>query len=294
MGLKIFTQNIIRLFKFDLKEHHKIINQVKKYPFMFDNFKYQLYEDIPLVKLPHILNQYDSLLSILNSDKSVSRFGDGEFNLIFGNSIGFQEYTPELAKRLKDILMSDDDGILIGISRRFGSLEDVSEDVRNYWRWFMGKYRNKLYEMLDFNKTYIDTCMTAHSIEVEDHTLCQDDSEKYYALCRKIWDNKDITIIKGEGTEKVTFDIYDNAKSINYIYAPKKNAFRKYNEILEEAKKQPKDRLIILILGPTATVLAYDLHKLGYRALDIGHLAKAYDWLKTHNTKIVAGQFFAS
>ena len=63
--------------------------------------------------------------------------------------------------------------------------------------------------------------------------------------------------------------------------------------MLAEAKAQPKDRLMIVVLGPTATVLAYDLAKAGYQALDIGHLGKAYDWLKRKET-IVIGKFFAS
>lgn len=47
---------------------------------------------------------------------------------------------------------------------------------------------------------------------------------------------------------------------------------------------------MIVVLGPTATVLAYDLAKAGYQALDIGHLGKAYDWLKRKET-IVIGKF---
>ena len=43
-------------------------------------------------------------------------------------------------------------------------------------------------------------------------------------------------------------------------------------------KKQNKNKIIILILGPTAKVLAYDLSKVGYQALDMGHIAKSYDW----------------
>ena len=33
---------------------------------------------------------------------------------------------------------------------------------------------------------------------------------------------------------------------------------------------------MLLALGPTATVLAYDLSKLGYQAIDIGHLPNCY------------------
>ena len=50
---------------------------------------------------------------------------------------------------------------------------------------------------------------------------------------------------------------------------------------------------MIVVLGPTATILAYDLAKAGYQALDIGHLGKAYDWLK-RKEEIVIGKFFAS
>ena len=32
--------------------------------------------------------------------------------------------------------------------------------------------------------------------------------------------------------------------------------------------------------GPTAKVLVYDLTVAGYRALDLGHLMKAYDFFK--------------
>lgn len=296
MGITRFGKNIIRLFKFDLKSHHKAVQEFNKFPMYLDNLKYELADEIKNIKLPKVLDQFESVNAILNSNKSVARFGDGEFNLIFGNAIGFQEYDEELSRRLKEVLTTNDDGMLIGISRRFGSLDDVNAQVRGYWRAFMSEHRQKLYTMLDFEKTYIDTCMTAHSIEVNDHTTdeCREDTERYYNLVRQIWDGKDITIIKGEGTETFTHDIYDNAKSVSYIYGPKEHAFREYKRILAEAEKLPKDRLIIAVLGPTATVLAYDLHKKGYRVLDIGHLGKAYEWLKTRNDKIVAGQFFAA
>ena len=38
------------------------------------------------------------------------------------------------------------------------------------------------------------------------------------------------------------------------------------------------DRLVLIALGPTATVLAYDLCNAGYQAVDIGHLDLEYEW----------------
>ena len=52
-------------------------------------------------------------------------------------------------------------------------------------------------------------------------------------------------------------------------------------------KNVRKNKLILIALGPTATILAYDLYKLGYRAIDIGHIDIEYEWfLRKANTKI--------
>lgn len=45
-------------------------------------------------------------------------------------------------------------------------------------------------------------------------------------------------------------------------------------------KKITCDDLILIALGHTATVLAYDLSKLGYQAIDIGHIDIEYEWLR--------------
>ena len=45
-----------------------------------------------------------------------------------------------------------------------------------------------------------------------------------------------------------------------------------------------EEKLILIALGPTATVLAYDLSKFGYWAIDIGHVDMEYLWMK-HKVK---------
>ena len=260
-----------------------------------NNLKYEICDEIKSLKLPKVLGQKASVAKIIKDKCSVVRYGDGEFNLMFGRAIGFQEYTPEIAARLTEVLQSNDSNILVGIPDRFGSLADIDAQSRAYWRTFMAKNRSQIYNYLNFEQTYADACFTAHAIEPDNENAPKDEAEieAYYNEIRKIWDGRDITIIRGEGTEVFQHDIYDNAKSVNYIYAPKAHAFREYNRILAEATAQPKDRLMIVVLGPTATVLAYDLAKAGYQALDIGHLGKAYDWLK-RKENIIIGKFFAS
>ena len=78
-----------------------------------------------------------------------------------------------------------------------------------------------------------------------------------------------------------------NAKSIKRILAPSKNAYSKYNEILNEAIKQDKNSIFLISLGPTATILASDLSKKGFQAIDIGHVDIEYEWFKINATEKV-------
>lgn len=73
-------------------------------------------------------------------------------------------------------------------------------------------------------------------------------------------------------------DLFDNAQSIHRILCPPCNAFNSINRIRAEACKQNKNVLFLIALGPTATVLAYDLFKAGYQAIDIGHVDVEYEW----------------
>ncbi len=62
------------------------------------------------------------------------------------------------------------------------------------------------------------------------------------------------------------------------ILGPERDAFLKYEQIMEAVLKTDPGRLVLIAMGPTATVLAYDLAKMGYQALDIGHIDIEYEW----------------
>ena len=47
---------------------------------------------------------------------SFCRFGDGEFAIMNGESIAFQEYDSELAEKLLEILCRKEEGLLVGIN----------------------------------------------------------------------------------------------------------------------------------------------------------------------------------
>ena len=101
----------------------------------------------------------------------------------------------------------------------------------------------------------------------------------YIKKLKQIWDKKDILIIEGEMSRLgVGNDLFNNSKSIKRILCPAINAFNVYEKIISRAKKIDKSNLILLALGPTSSVLAYDLYKIGYQVIDVGHIDIEYEW----------------
>ena len=95
---------------------------------------------------------------------------------------------------------------------------------------------------------------------------------RWFDELREIWNNRDIVFVEGEKSRLgVGNDLFDNVRSIKRILCPISDAFDRYNDILSAALNLEKDALLLIALGPTATVLSYDLFKAGYQAIDIGH-----------------------
>ena len=104
---------------------------------------------------------------------------------------------------------------------------------------------------------------------------------EYITKLKKIWEQRDILIIEGYYSRNgIGNDLFNNAKSIKRILCPPKNAFNVYEKIINETKKFKlyKNLLILISLGPTASVLSYDLCKLGFQAIDIGHTDLEYEY----------------
>lgn len=112
MSLKIFIKNIRYLFRYNLKE---INNEITSINHRMNFLKYELKDDLNNLDLPTILSKHDSIEYILNSSKSVVRFGDGEFKIMKGGVAVFQKKNKALTKRLNEIFVSDDEKIIIGI-----------------------------------------------------------------------------------------------------------------------------------------------------------------------------------
>lgn len=243
------------------------------------NVKYELHDEIrgnmsPL-KFPIVKSKEETLDAILCRGCSIARLGDGEFLLALGRSIPFQDYSPELARRLRQVLASDNPRLLVGIPNLFGSLESVKPEYRLVWRMHFAACRSKIYELLSFDKTYYDTQLSRPYIIYDQ----PGDLRGYFDRFKMIWKDKEVVLIEGSQSRLgLGNDLLATAASVRRILAPPKNAFRRHDELLREAARQSPKVLFLLALGPTATVLACDLAERGWQALDIGHIDIEYEW----------------
>ena len=234
----------------------------------------------------NIKSSLETVEKIVKDRCSIARFGDGE--LAFINKVGlyFQEYDDKIAKKLDMILHSNEEKLLIGVplALNYTFIDNYIGYADEYWRNWIVKNKFKMLKMIKKQRPYYSAQISRFYLDYKD----KESVPKYVEALKKIWDDRDVVIIEGEKSRLgAGNDLFDNMRSLQRILGPAENAFEKYDEIMAEVKKQPKDKLIILALGPTATLLAYDLYKEGYQAVDIGHVDIEYEWfLRKATTKI--------
>ena len=234
----------------------------------------------------NIIQKEKTLDEIIYNHKSLARFGDGEYRIIFGNNAFFQRYNETLAKRLYKVLNSDEKNLLIGINIpwREKDLEERTIASQRMWTNFFTKYKLKISKIINKNKKYYSSTISRFYSTFKDKSNIL----KFIQKIKKIWDKRDILIIEGEKTRfGIGNDLLNNSKSITRILCPISDAFNLYDKILKTALKFDKNILILIALGPTASVLAYDLYKFNYQVVDIGHVDIQYEfYLRKVNNSI--------
>ncbi len=226
---------------------------------------------------PPILPAEEAVEKIIRQEKSLVRFGDGEFELMMMRKrAGFQAVNQDLAERLKQILVSSHENILVALADNYGSLKkyttEAAEDIREY---LTPEVRREHMSLIDRDRIYYDAYLSRPYILYEDKTM----AGRRFAQLKKIWEGKRILIIEGDKTRMgIGNDLFNDAAQRRRIVVPNVDAYDKYEEILDCVRQTVKDELILIALGPTATVLAYDLAVLGFWALDIGHVDLEYEW----------------
>lgn len=244
------------------------------------NYVYEIAKDIKDKEIffPMIEDGKKALKLVIENKMSMCRFGDGEFELISGrNRPFFQKVDLELGKRLRDVLVNKEEKLLTCIADNYGSLEKYTESAaRNIRIYMTDSVRQEHLKLIDRNKTYYDAYVSRPYILYKN----RDDARCKFELWKQVWENRKLVLVEGELSRSgVGNDLFAQASSIKRILCPAEHAWGCYEQIYQYILQNvSKDSLICIALGPTATVLAYDLCKEGYQAIDMGHLDNEYEW----------------
>lgn len=271
-----------KLVALSVIQEQKMEKMREDFRLRLQNIKYELPEELRNVTTPLIDSGEAAIDKVVQEQKSLVRFGDGEFEIIFQRDrAGFQQKSEKLSKRLKEVLQSEEAKVLIGIADVYGSLEMYEDDAAYGIRKYLTpEKRNEIMECLDMKRTYYDAYLTRPYIIYKEKEKAGDKFRKL----KSIWKNRNVILIEGRGTRfGVGNDLLGEALSVKRILAPEKNAFKKYDEIFEKACEVPQifqvdNPIYLTALGPAATIMTYDLAMRGYQAIDIGHVDIEYEW----------------
>jgi len=230
-----------------------------------------------ILPFPKIISNEDTLDLLINSGKSIVRYGDGEFHMLGKTEdIGFQVINIDLSQRLKEILVSDNPNCIIALPIGLNAVKGFNPVGEYFWKQFIVFHYRKYIQYFDFKKTYASANVTRPYMDFKDHSSTQ----KFFDRMKVLWNDKKILIVEGEMSKLgVGNDLFANSKSIHRVITLSQNAYKIYPQLLEACQALVKDYDLILVsLGPTATVLAYDLCDFGTQIIDIGHVDLEYEW----------------
>lgn len=231
-----------------------------------------------------IMSPERTLRYIKKHQCSIARFGDVEFDIICSTrDLHFQTRNEKLAAKLSAVLETKDKRLLLCVPRCFNTTRGCNAHSKTFWiEW--GKRDNHHQQIINLIRAHTgpqylfgDSQITRPYIDWVDSKR----AERTFPMLKALWAGRDVLIVEGEQTRLgVGNDLYDDAASIKRILAPAVGAFEHYDEIKQAILDNYHGELIIMALGPTATVLAADLAAMDMQALDIGNTDIEYEWFR--------------
>ncbi|MCD7135782.1 GT-D fold domain-containing protein [Limosilactobacillus balticus] len=236
----------------------------------------------------HILDVDQTLDYLATHNISLARFGDSELKMLYCDySIGFQRYDPQLAARLHEIIDDprDPEVLMVALPHHLVATDNARFDIKTAWWSMLANNYSSIRQNLNSRLTYLDSEVSRTYSEYQGIAI----TEKAYTVFKRIWRGKRVLIVEGDETRMgMGNDLFTDATELKRILVPRENAFESYDQIkkiVEEKISQYDFDLVVTAIGPTATVLAYDLSP-QLRVLDLGHLDIQYEYYRHHSKKM--------
>lgn len=229
-----------------------------------------------------VMNNKETIDFIKKNHCSVSRFGDGELSIIEGNSASFETGDDSLRKKLYEIIKTPSNNhLLVCLNDIFDGLEKFTPTAREYWKKHL-KSQQPFFEKLEnLNNIYGSATVTRPYMDYQDRK----EAKYIFDGFKDIWREKDLLIVEGCYTRSgVNNDLFSTAHSVQRIICPASNCWRKKNKIEKLIKKYGKGKIVLVMLGMTATVISSELSNFT-QIIDLGHLDAEYDWFNMYATK---------
>ena len=227
------------------------------------------------------MSSSETINHILQTNCSISRFGDGELKLMQGKAMPFEDPTQENAGLLRKAFATSDPRVLICLTKIFDirSHCEFTSSARYYYKNLLLANYEDYRRFFNFKYRYGNALITRFYLDNKDKRNAT--IHKRIAELKRLWDQRNIIFVEGMYSKLgVGNDLFDNAKSIRRIICPERGALQ-YRKIIESAivKAYRKDDLIILALGPAASYLSAIVPiKYGIQCLDLGHIDVEYIW----------------
>lgn len=217
----------------------------------------------------------ETIDELINTNKSMIRYGDGEITMIRGRSLVLQQVEPEIIEGLKRMLKYEHEGMIVTIPEIFDDLSIYRKESRQFWKDHL-LFSRKIYEKYcNPDRIYYNTSVSRFYYSINDKSQCT----AWIEGIKQIWKDKDVVVVEGGRTHNgVGNNLLDSAKTVERIIGPSSDAYAKLDELMDCCRNYSKDRLFLISLGVAAKFLAERLYLEGYRALDIGHLDMEYEW----------------
>lgn len=239
---------------------------------------YGLY--IKFRKGPKIMSIKKTIDRVVEEGLSLSRFGDGELAWMCNIPTNtFQQNSDSLASALKEAFLSRNKKLLVTLSSPMVRTSPFNNFCVIHWGKFVKTKYCYYKDFIDYKYTYGDTHTSRFYMDFKDKSKRR--VEPIVKNLRRIWQGRSVIFVEGAHTRLgIGNNLFNNAKSVRRIVCPDKDAFFMIDDIERAVKESYREGdLIILALGPTATVLAYRLtEKYSMQALDLGHIDVEYIW----------------